>query len=176
MNKNLILALAAVLAILSYSQFSKESPVNSVIPSHVISMFQEWIIKHDKIYERPQELNHRLKIFFDNYLYVTENNAKNAKEGSSLVLGLNQFADLHVEEFNHSTPSEEGLEERKKKDQVNKQDARKKEVPTLEQQPARPDYVTGRLLLLSRIFTCHLLEVRALLAGVLTLLGLSSTL
>ena len=59
-------------------------------------MFQSWIVKHGKNYKTPEELLHRLKIFYDNYLYVIESN-KNANGGA--ILGLNKFADLHVDEI-----------------------------------------------------------------------------
>ena len=39
---------------------------------------------------------HRLKIFYDNYLFVKENNS-NSDGGATLALNL--FADLHIDEF-----------------------------------------------------------------------------
>jgi Cathepsin propeptide inhibitor domain (I29)/Papain family cysteine protease len=120
MNKNVIIALASLLAAFSFTQFSKESPIDSSIPSHVIGMFQEWLQVHGKTYQRPEELVHRLKIFFENYLYITEMNAKN--EGS-LVLSLNHFADLHVDEFYHSKDTERDIEDERKKEELKRKEA-----------------------------------------------------
>jgi hypothetical protein len=99
---------------------SKDAPVDSAIPSHVVSLFQHWIAKHNKAYERPEELVHRLKIFFENYLYVTEMNSKST---GSLVLSLNKFADLHTDEFSPPTSSEghlAGLKNLKKQNYLQK--------------------------------------------------------
>ena len=97
MNKTAIFALGLIVALASYTQFSKSYSSSDLgIPLEVSNMFQSWIVKHGKNYKTPEELLHRLKIFYDNYLYITESN-KNNQGGA--ILGLNKFADLHVEEF-----------------------------------------------------------------------------
>ena len=97
MNKTAVIALSLVLALVSYTQFNKsQSSTDLGIPQDVSNMFQSWIVKHGKSYKTPEEVLHRLKIFYDNYLFVTESN-KNNKGGA--ILGLTKFADLHVDEF-----------------------------------------------------------------------------
>ena len=95
MNKQVILALGIVLAVLSYSKFTQDVTLDNSIPVHITQMFQEWLVRHEKSYDRPEELLHRLRIFYDNYKYVTERNKKN----DGLVLGMTMFADLHPDEF-----------------------------------------------------------------------------
>lgn len=97
MSKITLIALSLVLALVSYSQFNKsQGSTDLSVPLEVSSMFQSWVAKHAKSYSTPEELLHRLKIFYENYLYITESN-RNNKGGA--VLGLNKFADLHADEF-----------------------------------------------------------------------------
>ena len=97
MTKTAVIALSLALALVSYSQFSKsQGSTDLSVPLEVSNMFQSWIAKHAKSYQTPEELLHRLKIFHENFLFVTEHN-RNNKGGA--VLGLNLFADLHADEF-----------------------------------------------------------------------------
>jgi Cathepsin propeptide inhibitor domain (I29) len=95
MNSKLIFVLSAILAILSYSKLRQDVNLHNPIPHHVTQMFQEWLIRHEKSHERPEELLHRLRIFYENYKYVTEAN----KANNGLILGMTMFADLHTDEF-----------------------------------------------------------------------------
>jgi hypothetical protein len=99
MNKHVILALGVILAVFSYSKLNQEVSFDDSIPHHITQMFQEWLVRHEKSYDRPEELLHRLRIFYENYKFVTERNKKN----DGLVLGMTMFADLHTDEFHASS-------------------------------------------------------------------------
>jgi hypothetical protein len=91
----LILALAVILAVLSYTKLNQDASNDLTVPHHITQMFQEWLVRYGKSYDRPEELLHRLRIFYENYRYVTERNLKN----DGLVLGMTMFADLATDEF-----------------------------------------------------------------------------
>ncbi|TVU00734.1 hypothetical protein EJB05_53828, partial [Eragrostis curvula] len=58
-------------------------------------LFEEWVAKYQKAYACFEEKVHRFEVFKDNLKYIDENN----KRVSSYWLGLNDFADLTLEEF-----------------------------------------------------------------------------
>jgi hypothetical protein len=93
-SKILTAAIGLVMAVASYVQFNKSQEL--AIPFEVSNMFQTWITKFGKNYQTPEEIQHRLSVFYHNYLLVTEFNSKH-KRGA--VLGLSKFADLHPDEF-----------------------------------------------------------------------------
>ena len=93
-----------------------------------------------------------------------------------MVLSLNQFADLHIDEFSHLTPSKEEPEELKKKELAEKQDTSRKKFLLLNSNLLDQTPSTGSLLLQRLMSLCHILEVRTLLAGELTSPWLSNTL
>ena len=71
MNKTAVVALGLILALVSYTQFNKSQTSTDLgVPLEISNMFQSWIVKHGKNYRTPEELLHRLKIFYHNYLYV----------------------------------------------------------------------------------------------------------
>lgn len=97
MKKYAFLALAALLAVASHVQFNKSVNHDTLsIPSEINASFQSWLSSHDKSYGTPEEFIHRLKIFYQNYLYISDYNKKNV---GGAILGLNKFADLHLDEF-----------------------------------------------------------------------------
>ncbi|KAG6783552.1 hypothetical protein POTOM_009206 [Populus tomentosa] len=61
----------------------------------IIDLFESWISKHGKIYESIEEKWLRFEIFKDNLFHIDETN----KKVVNYWLGLNEFADLSLEEF-----------------------------------------------------------------------------
>ncbi|TVU17465.1 hypothetical protein EJB05_33503, partial [Eragrostis curvula] len=61
----------------------------------LIKLFEEWVAKYRKAYA-CFEMLHRFEVFKDNLKYIDDENNKNV---SSYWLGLNEFADLTLEEF-----------------------------------------------------------------------------
>lgn len=109
MNKTWVVAFSLSLALIGYTQFSQSSSLGGdSIPQEVSNLFQGWSLRHRKSYSTPEELLHRLRMFYENYLYIQESNRK--YDGGA-VLGLTKFADLHVDEFfpgkNHSDKPQE---------------------------------------------------------------------
>ena len=140
MNKKLIFAIGIILAIVSYSRFKVYNSVDKIVPHHITQMFQQWLVRHDKSYSRPEELLHRLRIFYENYKYVTERNLKN----DGVVLGLTMFADLHSEEFvaQYKIKNKSKKNDFKaKKSQINAKKAKIVDQTNLNQQPGPSDDV-----------------------------------
>ena len=140
MNKSIIFAVASILAVLSYTQFAKNSQtVDPAVPEKIATMFQNWLAHHGKSYQTPQEMIHRMKIFYENYLYITEMNEKH----SGLTLGLNHFADLHVDEFYTKKQTEEEIQKERDEEYKQKMEEIKNRKPDveLEQQPGPPNFV-----------------------------------
>lgn len=99
MNKSLAVAIGLSLAFLSYGLFANQQRLaDAGVPQEVSNMFQSWIVKHQKEYQTPSELLHRLEQFAKNYIFVQENN-KNAKVSGGATLELNMYADLSANEF-----------------------------------------------------------------------------
>ncbi|KAL5845178.1 hypothetical protein ACOSQ4_011136 [Xanthoceras sorbifolium] len=63
-------------------------------------LFEAWCNEHGKTYSSEEEKQQRLKIFEDNYAFVTRHNDKMGN--SSFSLSLNAFADLTHHEFRAS--------------------------------------------------------------------------
>ena len=97
MNK--LVAITTVIALLAASSvyFNQDvsSSLNSDIPSEVIVAFDQWKLAQKRLYSTPQEQNHRLSVFYENYKIVEEVNSKKL----SYTYGLNAFSDLSDEEF-----------------------------------------------------------------------------
>ena len=68
------------------------------MPLEVSDMFRVWMSRHSKVYGTPEELLHRLRVFYSNMLFVKEMN-NIAKVNGGATLSLNLFADLHDDEF-----------------------------------------------------------------------------
>ncbi|KAH9693158.1 hypothetical protein KPL70_016590 [Citrus sinensis] len=67
--------------------------------SDINELFETWCKQHGKAYSSEQEKQQRLKIFEDNYAFVTQHNNMG---NSSFTLSLNAFADLTHQEFKAS--------------------------------------------------------------------------
>ncbi|ESR48319.1 hypothetical protein CICLE_v10001178mg [Citrus x clementina] len=67
--------------------------------SDINELFETWCKQHGKVYSSEQEKQQRLKIFEDNYAFVTQHNNMG---NSSFTLSLNAFADLTHQEFKAS--------------------------------------------------------------------------
>ncbi|KAG6774667.1 hypothetical protein POTOM_022029 [Populus tomentosa] len=89
MNFLYIFALALLISVLSPSTSS----------SDISQLFETWCKEHGKSYTSQEERSHRLKVFEDNYVFVTKHNSKG---NSSYTLALNAFADLTHHEFKTS--------------------------------------------------------------------------
>ncbi|KAA8528693.1 hypothetical protein F0562_036048 [Nyssa sinensis] len=69
------------------------------ISSFTPDLFEAWCKQHGKVYSSEEEKLYRLKVFEDNYAYVTHHNNMG---NSSYALALNAFADLTHHEFKTS--------------------------------------------------------------------------
>ncbi|CAK7346300.1 unnamed protein product [Dovyalis caffra] len=67
--------------------------------SDISQLFETWCKEHGKAYTSQEEKSYRLKVFEDNYDFVTKHNNKG---NSSYTLALNAFADLTHHEFKTS--------------------------------------------------------------------------
>ncbi|GMI91297.1 xylem bark cysteine peptidase 3 [Hibiscus trionum] len=72
---------------------------SSASPSHVSQLFESWCDQHGKTYSSEEEKSYRLKVFEDNYAFVSQHNGM---PNSSYSLALNAFADLTHHEFKAS--------------------------------------------------------------------------
>ena len=61
----------------------------------VMAMYEEWLVKHGKLYNALGEKEKRFEIFKDNLRFIDEHNAENR----TYNVGLNRFADLTNEEY-----------------------------------------------------------------------------
>nr|AHX59270.1 procerain B [Calotropis procera] len=64
----------------------------------VIALYEEWLAKHQKLHSSLRE-NIEIEIFKDNLRYIDEQNNYNKFNHKNFTLGLNQFADLTLDEF-----------------------------------------------------------------------------
>ena len=62
---------------------------------HKVAVFAEWMKEHKRDYPSAGEFEHRLSVFWENYLLVTRHNAS----GSTFTMRLNHFADMTDDEF-----------------------------------------------------------------------------
>ncbi|XVF36036.1 hypothetical protein REPUB_Repub19eG0023800 [Reevesia pubescens] len=68
--------------------------------SHISQLFETWCDEHGKKYPSEEEKSYRLKVFEDNYAFVSQHN--DMANSSSYTLALNAFADLTHHEFKAS--------------------------------------------------------------------------
>jgi C1A family cysteine protease len=61
----------------------------------VMTMYEEWLVKHQKVYNGLGEKDKRFEIFKDNLGFIDEHNAQNY----TYKVGLNKFADITNEEY-----------------------------------------------------------------------------
>ncbi|MED6126129.1 hypothetical protein PIB30_075358 [Stylosanthes scabra] len=64
----------------------------------VMTMYEEWLVKHQKVYNGLGEKDKRFQVFKDNLAFIDEHN-NNAQNNNTYKLGLNRFADLTNEEY-----------------------------------------------------------------------------
>lgn len=62
----------------------------------VMGMYEEWMIKNNKVYNALGEKERRLEAFKDNLRFIEKHNSV---ENTTYKLGLNRFADLTSEEY-----------------------------------------------------------------------------
>ncbi|EPS57317.1 cysteine proteinase, partial [Genlisea aurea] len=63
------------------------------------SMFESWIVQHERSYSTSDEKEKRFGVFKNNLKYIDEHNALT---NQLYKLGLNRFADLTNEEYRTS--------------------------------------------------------------------------
>lgn len=63
--------------------------------AEVRELYQNWLVKHQKVYNGIGEEETRFQIFKDNLKFVDEHNAENR----SYKVGMNAFADLTNQEY-----------------------------------------------------------------------------
>ena len=88
------IAIATILA-LAVSQFNDSAPTHAEVNQAENSLFQAWIVKHNKFYHSPAEKKFRLSVFLKNVKDIKMTNLRQ----SSYKLGLNKFSDFTKEEF-----------------------------------------------------------------------------
>ncbi|KAJ4825638.1 Cysteine proteinase rd21a [Turnera subulata] len=82
------------MSIISYDQ-SHGTKLNGRSDDEVMAMYEEWLVRHGKVYNALGEKEKRFEIFKDNLRFVDEHNSGNW----SYKVGMNRFADLTNEEF-----------------------------------------------------------------------------
>ncbi|KAL5071850.1 hypothetical protein RYX36_022737 [Vicia faba] len=88
------LSLALDMSIISYDKTHPDkSPQRT--NDQVLTMYEQWLVKHGKNYNALGEKETRFEIFKDNLRFIDEHNSQNL----SFRLGLNRFADLTNEEY-----------------------------------------------------------------------------
>ncbi|KAK7250998.1 hypothetical protein RIF29_33843 [Crotalaria pallida] len=87
------LSLALDMSIINYPDNHDQS--NSRTNEEVMSMYEEWLVTHQKVYNGLGEKDKRFQVFKDNLVFIDEHNAQN----NTYKLGLNKFADLTNEEY-----------------------------------------------------------------------------
>lgn len=68
---------------------------NNITDNEVMSMYEEWLVKHQKVYNGLGEKDKRFQVFKNNLGFITEHNSQN----NTYKLGLNKFADITNEEY-----------------------------------------------------------------------------
>ncbi|KAL5065988.1 hypothetical protein RYX36_027725 [Vicia faba] len=61
----------------------------------VMTMYQKWLIKHQRVYNGLGEKDERFQTFKDNLKFIDKHNAEN----HTYKVGLNEFADMSDEEY-----------------------------------------------------------------------------
>ena len=90
----LALSLIAITASIALLQAQNHNPSRVSEKSHL--MFRTWLQRHKKSYTTPEELDYRLSVFSKNLEQVK----KEQNEATLHKVGLNQFMDLTLEEYN----------------------------------------------------------------------------
>lgn len=85
---------ASDMSIISYDETHADKS-SSRTEEEVMSMYEEWRVKHGKLSNNLGEKEKRFEIFKDNLKFIDEHNA----EKRTYKVGLNRFADLSNEEY-----------------------------------------------------------------------------
>ncbi|KAJ3683075.1 hypothetical protein LUZ60_013302 [Juncus effusus] len=80
-----------------FSLTDPSSSSSSYSQDNLIALFEQWMEKHEKIYEQPADKQRGFENFARNFAFAQERNSK--REEGSHVVGLNKFADLSNEKF-----------------------------------------------------------------------------
>jgi len=91
-----LIAFTVLASVQSLPTWKEEIIRNFDVIDH-LSAFQDWQHTFAKSYDDSEEEKHRFLIFVDNWKMINEHN----KAGHSWTMGLNQFGDLSVEEFQY---------------------------------------------------------------------------
>ncbi|KAM7257644.1 hypothetical protein ACFE04_013385 [Oxalis oulophora] len=92
----------SIFILLSFLLLLSSTPIlslSSQSQSQISKLFETWCKKHGKTYPSDQEKQYRLKVFEDNYVFVSQHNNLG---NSSYTVSLNGFADLTHHEFKTS--------------------------------------------------------------------------
>jgi len=102
-NMNYVIGVLAVMCLVSDTtaiSLDKISPETNLYITKemegIFYQFHNFIQEYEKVYHDVHEFNHRMRIFADNFKYILEHNLK---AEHSFTLGINQFADLTIDEF-----------------------------------------------------------------------------
>jgi len=88
-------SLALDMSIISYDKTHPDKSTSKRTDKEVLTMYEEWLVKHGKSYNGLGEKDKRFEIFKDNLKFIDEHNGLN----STYRLGLTRFADLTNEEY-----------------------------------------------------------------------------
>lgn len=95
MNKTTIIT--AILAIVAASALFNTKLTSGVteVPKEVVIAFNQWKMTQNRLYASPEEHNHRLNVFYNNFQKVENVN----NQDLDYKFKLNDFADMSAEEF-----------------------------------------------------------------------------
>ncbi|XP_057735554.1 cysteine proteinase mucunain-like [Arachis stenosperma] len=91
-----LLAAAVVASALDMSIIDYDAKLEAMTESHLMNLYESWLVKHGKVYNALGEKERRFEIFKDNLRFIHEHNSAGNKP---YKLGLNKFADLTNEEY-----------------------------------------------------------------------------
>ncbi|TKY55678.1 Cysteine proteinase RD21a [Spatholobus suberectus] len=90
------MAMISTVLFLSFAlSLAMDMSIINYTDNEVMAMYEEWLVKHQKVYNGLGEKNKRFQVFKDNLGFIQEHNAQN----HTYKLGLNKFADMTNEEY-----------------------------------------------------------------------------
>ncbi|KAK7263180.1 hypothetical protein RJT34_30766 [Clitoria ternatea] len=102
------MAIISTLLFLSFTMFSLAMDMSIINYTHnhhdqlsnqsdkeIMAMYEEWLVKHQKVYNGLGERDTRFQVFKDNLRFIEDHNAQN----NTYKLGLNKFADITNDEY-----------------------------------------------------------------------------
>ncbi|KHN22488.1 Cysteine proteinase RD21a [Glycine soja] len=84
------------MSIISYDNAHAATAATLRTEEELMSMYEQWLVKHGKVYNALGEKEKRFQIFKDNLRFIDDHNSQ---EDRTYKLGLNRFADLTNEEY-----------------------------------------------------------------------------